>query len=131
VFRLWLCISDQHDLRLLLLAGLICATTCLAAVVILRQQHGESRLVDRRWRIVAGITTGFGIWCTHFVAMLGYDSGITVGYDMLLTGLSLAVSVAATTIGFGIAADRRSPPSAWRRAARSSAAARRRCIISA
>jgi NO-binding membrane sensor protein with MHYT domain len=124
VFRLWLCISDQHDLRLLLLAGLICATTCLAAVVILRQQHGESRLVDRRWRIVAGITTGFGIWCTHFVAMLGYDSGITVGYDMLLTGLSLAVSVAATPIGGA-------RPSAWRRAARSSAAARRRCIISA
>ncbi|PZU08843.1 EAL domain-containing protein [Sphingomonas sp.] len=101
------CIRYQHDLRLVVFAGLICTLACLAAVTILRQQRGKSRRIDFRWRLVAGITTGFGIWCTHFVAMLGYNSGVAIiGYNIHLTVLSLAIAVVMTTAGFAFASRR-------------------------
>ncbi|QJU59707.1 EAL domain-containing protein [Sphingomonas sp. AP4-R1] len=103
MISVWQCAWHQHDWRLVLLAGLICGLACLGAVTILRQQRGENRRMDLRWQYVAGITTGFGIWCTHFVAMLGYNSGVAVvGYDLVLTTLSLACAIGMTTVGFAI-----------------------------
>jgi diguanylate cyclase (GGDEF)-like protein/PAS domain S-box-containing protein len=100
VFRLFFCLRDQHDWRLVLLAGLICFTGTTAAVLLLRQARSATRLDRVRWIAAAGVATGFGIWATHFVAMLGYDPGIVVGYRVSLTALSLAIAVLMTTLGF-------------------------------
>ena len=103
VIGVWYCLRDQHDWRLVALAGAICTLACLAAVTILRQQRGDSRRIDLRWLVVAGIVTGFGIWSTHFVAMLGYNSGVPVGYSFDLTALSLVIAILMTTAGFALA----------------------------
>ncbi|MFW2830577.1 EAL domain-containing protein [Sphingomonas sp. ID0503] len=92
--------SHQHDWRLLVLAAFICGVSCAAACLIMR--HSASRQGPGRlsWLAVAGVATGFGIWATHFVAMLGYDLGIPVGYDLRLTILSLLISIGLTTAAF-------------------------------
>ncbi|WP_246152430.1 bifunctional diguanylate cyclase/phosphodiesterase [Sphingomonas montanisoli] len=83
------------------LAGLVCGLTCLAAVTLLRQQRGETPSIDRRWRLTAGVMTGFGIWSAHFVAMLGYNTGpVVVGYAYGPTALSLMVAIGVTIGGF-------------------------------
>ncbi len=53
--------------------------------------------------MIAGAAAGFGIWSTHFVAMLAYDAGVVVGYDIELTILSLAVAIALTATGLAVA----------------------------
>ncbi|WP_216073488.1 MHYT domain-containing protein, partial [Acinetobacter baumannii] len=49
--------------------------------------------------MIAGAAAGFGIWSTHFVAMLAYEAEVVVGYDIGLTVLSLAVAIALTATG--------------------------------
>src|SRR5205085_11648232 len=51
----------------------------------------------------AGAAAGCGIWATHFVAMLAYDPGIAIAYNIGLTALSLAAAAAVTAIGLAVA----------------------------
>ncbi len=97
------CIQDQHDWRLVLLAGLICIAASMATVVLLRQARGTTGIEFRVWVATAGTASGFGIWATHFIAMLGYDPGVVAGYALDDTLASLAVAVAATMAGFWLA----------------------------
>jgi methyl-accepting chemotaxis protein len=55
------------------------------------------------WIIAAAIATGFGIWATHFVAMLAYEPGIPIAYSLSLTVLSLAAAAFITGFGLSIA----------------------------
>jgi len=47
--------------------------------------------------------TGAGIWATHFIAMLAYDPGVGIAYNVALTALSLLAAAAVTAVGIGIA----------------------------
>ncbi|RWC44686.1 MAG: GGDEF and EAL domain-containing protein [Mesorhizobium sp.] len=97
------CIVNQHDLRLVALAALICGISCFSAVNLL---HHISRSTDRNrlaWLMIAATSTGFGIWATHFIAMLAFTPGIPSAYDPALSVLSLAGSVALTAAGMWIA----------------------------
>jgi NO-binding membrane sensor protein with MHYT domain/methyl-accepting chemotaxis protein len=53
--------------------------------------------------MAAGAATGCGIWATHFIAMLSYDPGISIAYNLILTGLSLVMAVIITSVGLGVA----------------------------
>lgn len=95
---------EQHDLRLVALAALVCALSTFAGMSLLRHARrcaGGMRLV---WLGVAAVSVGFGIWTTHFVAMLAYAPGFELGYDLLVTILSLAVAVLLVGTGLAYAA---------------------------
>ncbi|WP_203234594.1 EAL domain-containing protein [Sphingomonas solaris] len=97
-----LCIRDDHDIRLVLLAGVICVMSAIASVMLLR--HARDGQGDSlRWTAAAGLATGFGIWATHFVAMLGYDPGFVLGFHAPTTLFSLVVSVVTLTVSYAIA----------------------------
>jgi diguanylate cyclase (GGDEF)-like protein len=55
------------------------------------------------WIAIAGAAAGCGIWATHFIAMLAYDPGVAVAYDIGLTALSLVAAAIITSIGLGVA----------------------------
>ena len=103
MFAVYFCIRNDHDLRLVVLAGLICVAVSVATVLLLRHARGADRKTQRRWVLAAGVATGFGIWATHFIAMLGYDPGVVKGYDLVITALSLAVAVLTAAAGFSLA----------------------------
>jgi diguanylate cyclase (GGDEF)-like protein/PAS domain S-box-containing protein len=111
VFNIYLCIRDGHDLKFVLLAALICLLSSLTALALLRQAAGctaEQLLgMRRRWWALAGVSAGFGIWATHFVAMLGYAPGMVVGFEPGLTLASLVIPVTALAMAFGLAAEAR------------------------
>jgi diguanylate cyclase (GGDEF)-like protein/PAS domain S-box-containing protein len=103
MFAVYFCIQNEHDLRLVALAGLICIAASMAAVILLRQAR-DARGKDRaRWLGAAGSASGFGIWATHFIAMMGYDPGVVMGYSLVPTIVSLLVAIGAVTGGFWIA----------------------------
>ncbi|MFN4282902.1 MAG: MHYT domain-containing protein [Alphaproteobacteria bacterium] len=72
----------------------------------LREARGRARLW---WLALAACAMGGGIWAMHFIAMLSFDLGLPVRYDMSLTVGSLLVAIVVTGAGLAIAgAGRRS-----------------------
>ncbi|MFD1215417.1 MULTISPECIES: MHYT domain-containing protein [Microbulbifer] len=61
--------------------------------------------VEKRNAIIkAGVAMGGGaIWTMHFIAMLAYDMGMSVTYDVFLTVLSAVVAMAACSVGLAVA----------------------------
>src|SRR5262245_47876186 len=103
MLRIFGCLTEQHDYRLVLLAALICAGTTVAAFhMYARVEHAHGRM-RTGWLFMTGLCTAAGIWATHFVAMLAYQSSLPVSYDPGLTAASLAIAIGTTTLGFLIA----------------------------
>ena len=107
------CIVNAHDLRLVGLAAVICALASFTAISLLhhvRRSAGHMRLV---WLFVSATSTGFGIWATHFIAMLAFSPGLPTAYNIALTVLSLFAAVALTGAGLAVAISSISGAGAW------------------
>ncbi|MCW1432093.1 EAL domain-containing protein [Novosphingobium sp. JCM 18896] len=98
-----LCIHEKHDDALVALAALICVISAMGTVLLLRHARHLSGMAAARWTGGTAVIIGFGIWATHFVALLGYDPGIIAGYHVGPTLLSLLIVMSATAICFAIA----------------------------
>ena len=102
MLRVYGCITEQHDFRLVLLAALVCVLACYTALsLIARARETEAR---RRlaWVSAASVVFGGGVWATHFVAMLAFRPGFPIGYDVGLTLMSIAVAVVIAWLGFAL-----------------------------
>lgn len=66
-----------------------------------RSHSGSARLT---WLIIAALAMGSSVWSMHFIAMLGFDPGSAVSYDLALTALSLVLAVGGTGVAFLVAA---------------------------
>lgn len=98
------CIVYKHNLWLVLLAVLICgAGSWVTARLVLRAfgTHGMQRV---GWQFIAAVVAAADIWCTHFVAMLGFDPGVPVAFDPVLTIASLLIALVGSFLGFAVAA---------------------------
>ena len=102
------CIRDQHDSPLVLLAALVCVLTAMGTVRLCRQIHWAQGAARTGWLTTAGVVAGLGIWATHFIAMLGYDPGFVIGYDLVGTAASLAIVLVTSIAALVIAARLRS-----------------------
>jgi diguanylate cyclase (GGDEF)-like protein len=104
MLRVVSCLATQHDGRLVLLAASVCLLTSLAAINLFHRgcaTAGRTRLL---WLVTTAAATGYGIWATHFIAMLAYAPGLPGGYDLLLTLASLFAAAIITGAGFVLAA---------------------------
>ncbi|WP_223971224.1 EAL domain-containing protein [Bradyrhizobium sp. RD5-C2] len=111
MFRVLTCLSGEHDWRLVLLAGLVCFVASIVAVNIFHRAIASQARTRLIWIAIAGAAIGYGIWATHFIAMLAYEPGVPTGYGIVLTALSLAVAMMLTSGGLGLAA---SDSGSWR-----------------
>ncbi|HEX4411028.1 MAG TPA: EAL domain-containing protein [Xanthobacteraceae bacterium] len=89
MFRVLSCLDGEHDLRLVGLAVAVCFVTSLVAVNLFQRARCDGKRSRWFWIATAGVVSGCGIWATHFIAMLAYEPGMPVGYDVFLTVLSL------------------------------------------
>jgi diguanylate cyclase len=99
MLKVYNCIADAHDLRLVGLAAFICILASLTAINLLRHARKSTGSMRFVWLAVSAISTGFGIWATHFVAMLAFSPGIPTGYNIALTALSLVAAILLTGVG--------------------------------
>ena len=102
MFRILSCLTTQHDLRLVVIAGVVCLLASLTAITLFYRARSTVGVARAVWIAAAGAATGCGIWATHFLAMLAYEPGVPVAYDIYLTTLSLLA--AATITAGGLAA---------------------------
>ena len=105
MFTIYSCIAYEHDLRLVVLAALVCAVASFAAINFLNHVRKTTGYMRDVWLCVAATACGFGIWATHFIAMLAYTPGIPSGYNIILTLLSLVAAILLTGAGLSIASE--------------------------
>jgi methyl-accepting chemotaxis protein len=103
MYRVLTCLTTEHDWRLVVVAGLVCFLSSLVAINLFHHARATSQVARSSWIIAAGVAAGSGIWATHFIAMLAYDPGIGIAYDLELTVLSLVAAAAVTSLGLAVA----------------------------
>jgi diguanylate cyclase len=106
------CITNEHDLRLVGLAAAICALASWTAISLLHHVRRSGGRIRLAWLGVAAASTGFGIWATHFIAMLAFSPRLPSAYNVSLTVLSLVVAIVVTGVGLAIATRRNSAAAA-------------------
>jgi signal transduction histidine kinase len=101
------CIFQQHDLRLVVLAAVLCALACATALSMIARARAVASVRARiAWLAGAGTVAGCGIWATHFVAMLAYHAGVPIGFTPGLTVLSAVIAMSLCGVGFAVAVSR-------------------------
>src|ERR1700730_16383844 len=103
MFRVFNCLSTEHDWRLVILAGIVCFLASVAAVSLFHRARATAGRVRATWLVIAGVATGCGIWATHFIAMLAYEPGVATAYDIGLTALSFVAAAVVTCAGLSFA----------------------------
>jgi diguanylate cyclase len=63
------------------------------------------------WLLGGACAMGLGIWSMHFVGMLAFSLPITIGYDPLITGVSLLIAVAVSAFALWVVAQKELPVS--------------------
>ncbi len=103
MYRAVFCLTHEHMPWAAPLAALVCWFSCLATLYLLRQARADASSGQFVWLAGSGLAAGIGIWSTHFIAMLGYDPGHSVTYDLPLTLLSLAVGAVSACLALALA----------------------------
>jgi diguanylate cyclase (GGDEF)-like protein len=92
----------------MLLAAAVCFLTSVAAIYLFYRARATTGGMRALWLVTTGAATGYGVWATHFIAMLAYDPGMSMGYDLALTLISLFAAMLLTGAGFVAGLDRES-----------------------
>jgi diguanylate cyclase (GGDEF)-like protein/PAS domain S-box-containing protein len=106
MFQVLTCLTTQHDWRLVALAVVVCLLASFVAINLFRRalaSRGHERVV---WVSLDAAAAGFGIWATHFIAMLAYQPDIGANYELGITIVSLVIAVSITGAGLGLALSR-------------------------
>jgi diguanylate cyclase (GGDEF)-like protein/PAS domain S-box-containing protein len=94
----------EHEMFGVALAAMLCLCSSYVAIMLLRRVRrtvGGARVL---WTAAAGIAGGFGVWTTHFVAVLAFRFDLPTVYRLTPTMLSLAVAVLASSAAVMLAA---------------------------
>jgi diguanylate cyclase (GGDEF)-like protein/PAS domain S-box-containing protein len=104
---------ERDDLRLVALAAIICALASVTAISLLHHVRRSTARMRLMWLAVSATSTGFGIWATHFIAMLALSAGIASAYNVPLTFLSLVAAIVLTGAGLAVAVAPGLTAAAW------------------
>ncbi|ARM10446.1 MULTISPECIES: EAL domain-containing protein [Rhizobium] len=96
MFSVITCIRDDHDWRLVLAAAAVCLIGAMAAMLPLSRAQECDAGRRKLWIGASAFAFGTGVWATHFIAMLAYDGGMPISYQLGLTALSFLLSVAGS-----------------------------------
>ena len=102
------CLTTQHDLRLVLVAGVVCIAGCFTTFRLYSRMRGARGVVRAAWLLLTGLVAGSSVWATHFIAMVAFTPGLKTGYSPTGTLLSLMIAVLFMASGFAVASAQRS-----------------------
>ncbi|WP_336605230.1 EAL domain-containing protein [Phenylobacterium aquaticum] len=111
MLKLLTCLPVEHDLRLVLVAGLVCLGGSLTTLRLFARLQEARGPVRRVWLTLIGLVAGGSVWATHFIGMLAYQPHIRTGFAPSGTLASLLIAGLFMTAAFHLAARR--APRAW------------------
>ncbi len=108
MMRVALCITQEHDLRLVGLALLICLIGSAATVQLFHRVRAAAGYSRFGWVVLTAVSAGTMVWATHFVAMMAFRATAPVVLDPILTLFSLLAVTFLAVPGLALAVQRRS-----------------------
>ncbi|WP_299654944.1 EAL domain-containing protein [uncultured Jannaschia sp.] len=102
-----LCLSEQHDRRLLLAALAICIVGVYASFTLARHAGRAQGRTRGAWAGVSIVAAGCTAWATHMVALLAYRPGLPAAFDVLTTIQSLVLVIAGIGLSMSLVVGRR------------------------
>ena len=110
MLRVFQCLVDHHDPRLVVLAALICFLASFTAAALMSRAQACSGKQRLFWIGAAAVEFGCGVWSLHFVAMLAFMPGMPISYDLAPTLWSVVIAMLGSFGGFLLAAAGRRDP---------------------
>jgi NO-binding membrane sensor protein with MHYT domain len=101
--RIYDSLTEQHDLRLVFLAGLICIAACSISMKLFVRANAAEKDWARSWLLGAVTIFGAGAWATHFIAELAFEPGFPIGYGAGLTAISFLAAIGAAWLAMFVA----------------------------
>lgn len=98
------CVIDEHNIWLVLVAAIVCASGSWAVICLFERAARTAGMQRAGWHFLTAVAAGAAIWCTHFIAMLAYQPGAPVSFDPVMTIVSLLIAIAGAGAGFIVAA---------------------------
>ncbi|MGH9604172.1 MAG: putative bifunctional diguanylate cyclase/phosphodiesterase [Terracidiphilus sp.] len=96
-YNLWLVLAS-------LLIAMLASYTALDMAGRVAETQGQAA----RWWLAGGsVAMGIGIWSMHFVGMLAFKLPIPMGYDPLITFLSLLIAIASSAFALWMVCQRK------------------------
>jgi diguanylate cyclase (GGDEF)-like protein/PAS domain S-box-containing protein len=100
MIKVYTCLAARHDPWTVVLAVVVCLLSSGLAMGLLDRIGKAAGLRRAAWLGLAATVAGVGVWATHFIAILGFRSGLPVSYDPAGTLASLLAAV--VLMGFAI-----------------------------
>ena len=100
MFKIYLCLTTQHDWRQALFAVLVCAVSTLATFFLYARTPAGPSWRRGVWLGTTAVVAGSGVWTMHFVAMLAFQTGLPAVYGPAATAESLLAAIASMGLGF-------------------------------
>ena len=101
MLRLIGCVTQNHDLKLVALAALVCGFACYTATHMLSRGRVTGKGIRLIWVAAAAMAFGTGVWTTHFIGMLAFRPGMSVGFMAEGTLASLTLAIGLSFLAFG------------------------------
>lgn len=98
------CMIYQHNPSLLLAALAVCIISSWGVIRLFSRATTRRNLQKIVWHFLTAILAGSAIWSTHFIALIGFDSGVPFEFDLAFTTISLLVAMVGAACGFVVAA---------------------------
>lgn len=98
------CMIYRHNAWLLAAAVVVCIVSSWGVIRLFRRATTRQDLQKIVWHFLTAILAGSAIWSTHFIALIGFDSGVPFEFDPIFTSISLLVAMVGAACGFVIAA---------------------------
>lgn len=92
--------QGHHQLSYAIFSIVVAILGSWTALDLQRQVRAHVGRTRQYWLLGAALASGISIWGMHFLAMLGFDAGMPISYDIPLTAFSLAVAVGGTAFAF-------------------------------
>jgi NO-binding membrane sensor protein with MHYT domain len=73
MLRVYTCLAVDHDWRLVALAVIICFLASAVAISLFHRAQATNERTRIAWLGLDAVVAGYGIWATHFIAMLAYE----------------------------------------------------------
>ena len=90
----------QHQLSYALFSLVVAILGAWTALDLQRQVEAHQGRRRIYWLVATAFAMGVSIWTADYVAMLGYDAGMPITYDLGLTAGSLLMAIAGTAFSF-------------------------------
>ena len=96
-------LATRHDGVLVAASLLVAMFASFVTLDLARRVRDSAKGLRHWWWGGGSLTMGTGIWAMHFVGMLGFDAGMTLGYRWGPTLVSWLAAIGAAAVAPGIA----------------------------